>query len=133
MASTFESRTITVRIERALSEVYDFTSRPENFPRWASGVAKSLKKVSGEWIAEAPEGPVKVRFRERNAFGVVDHYVTLRPGVEIYIPMRVIANGSGSEVLFTLFRLPGVTDETFARDAEWVTRDLRALKALLEK
>jgi hypothetical protein len=46
--------------------------------------------------------------------------------------MRVIANGTGSEVLFTLFRLPDMTAEAFARDAEWVERDLKALKALLE-
>src|SRR5439155_22057939 len=79
-----------------------------------------------------PEGRVKVRFTEPNDFGILDHYTAPRPGVEIYIPRRVIANGAGSEVLFTLFRLPDTTDETFARDAEWVERDLRALKALLE-
>jgi hypothetical protein len=132
MASTFESRTITVRIARAQHEVYAFASVPENFPRWGSGLARSLKKVNGEWVAEAPEGPVKVRFTERNEFGILDHHVAIRPGVDIYIPMRVIANGTGSEVIFTVFRLPEMTDETFARDVEWVERDLRALKALLE-
>jgi len=119
MAEPFESRTITVRIARPQHEVYDFASVPENFPRWASGLARSLKKVNGEWIADTPEGRVKVRFTEPNDFGILDHYIALRPGVEIYFPMRVIANGAGSEVLFTLFRLPDTTDETFARDAEW--------------
>jgi hypothetical protein len=109
-----------------------FASAPENFPRWASGLARSLKNVGGEWIADTPEGPVKVRFTARNDFGILDHHVAVRPGVDIYIPMRVIANGTGSEVLFTLFRLPDMTVEAFARDAEWVERDLRALKALLE-
>jgi len=132
MASTFESRTITVRIARPQPDVYDFASAPENFPRWASGLARSLKKVEGEWIADTSEGPVKVRFTERNDFGILDHHVAVRPGVDIYIPMRVIANGTGSEVSLTLFRLPDMTDEAFARDAEWVERDLRALKALLE-
>jgi len=132
MADTFESRTITVRIARPPADVYDFTAAPENFPRWASGLAGSLKKVHGEWIADTPEGPVKARFTERNDFGILDHHVAVRPGVDIYIPMRVIANGTGSEVIFTLFRLPEMTDEVFARDAEWVARDLRALKTLLE-
>jgi hypothetical protein len=132
MATTLESRTITVRIARPQHEVYDFASVPENFPRWASGLARSLKNVAGEWIADTPEGPVKVRFTERNAFGVLDHHVAVRPGVDIYIPMRVIANGTGSEVLLTLFRLPDMTVEAFARDAEWVERDLNTLKALLE-
>jgi hypothetical protein len=55
-----------------------------------------------------------------------------RPGLEIYIPMRVISNGAGSEVLFTLFHLPDMSDEKFAADAEWVKRGLNAVKNLLE-
>ena len=46
--------------------------------------------------------------------------------------MRAIANGTGSEVIFTLFRLPDTTADAFARDAEWVERDVLALKAPLE-
>ena len=49
MADTLVSRTMSVRIARAHREVYDFASVPENFPRWASGLARSLKKVNGEW------------------------------------------------------------------------------------
>src|SRR5256885_16888560 len=78
MADTLVSRTMSVRIARAQREVYDFASVPENFPRWASGLARSLKKVNGEWIAGTPEGPVKVRFTERNAFGILDHHVAVR-------------------------------------------------------
>ena len=132
MADTLVSRTMSVRIARAHREVYDFASVPENFPRWASGLGKSLKSVDGEWIADTPEGPVKVRFTAPNDFGVLDHHVAIHPGVDIYIPTRVIANGTGTEVILTLFRLPDMTDDAFARDAEWVERDLRALKALLE-
>jgi hypothetical protein len=63
----------------------------------------------------------------------LDHTVVPAPGVEIHVPLRVVANGdAGSEVLLTLFRRPGVSDEEFAADAGWVSRDLRALKALLE-
>lgn len=129
---TYASRTLTVRIARPQRDVYDFASLPENFPRWASGLGKSLKKIDGEWIADTPEGQVKVRFTERNDFGIIDHYVMIRPGLEVYIPIRVIANGEGTEVIFTLFRLPDVSDEAFARDADWVERDLNALKTLLE-
>jgi hypothetical protein len=68
---------------------------------------------------------MKVQFTGRNDFGVVDHFIYPAPGVEIYVPMRVIANGTGSEVIFTLFRLPEMSDEKFAEDAGWVARDLR--------
>ena len=132
MATMYQSRNLSVQIRRNPRDVYNFTSVPENFPRWASGLGKSLKRKNGEWIAETPQGPIKVRFTERNEFGILDHYVILESGVEIYIPMRVIPNGSGSELIFTLFRLSDVSDEKFAEDAEWVMRDLTALKNLLE-
>lgn len=132
MAGIFETRNLSVSINRRPREVYDFASVPENFPQWASGLGKSLRKMNDEWVAETPQGPVKVRFTERNDFGVLDHYVIPKPGTEIYIPMRVVANGTGSELIFTLFRLPDMSDEKYAADAEWVMRDLIALKKLLE-
>jgi len=49
------------------------------------------------------------------------------------MPMRVFPNGEGAEVLLTVFRQPGVTEEKFVDDTQWVRRDLEALKALLEK
>jgi hypothetical protein len=47
-------------------------------------------------------------------------------------PMRAVANGSGSEVVFTLYRRPEMSEAEFARDADWVASDLARLKALLE-
>lgn len=132
MATMHPLRNLSVSINRDAKDVYDFVSIPENFPRWASGLGKSLKKVDGEWIAETQKGPVKVKFTERNEFGVLDHWVSPKPGLQIYIPMRVIANGSGSELIFTLFRSPEMSDKQFAADLEWVMRDLTSLKILLE-
>lgn len=127
-----ESRSLSVSIELSLERAYNFLSLPENFPKWASGLAGSQRKIDGQWVAETPEGPMKVRFSERNAFGVLDHWVYPRPEVQIYIPMRVVSNGSGCELVLTLFRLPEMTNEKFSADAEWVMRDLTAAKNLLE-
>jgi hypothetical protein len=49
------------------------------------------------------------------------------------MPLRVIENGAGAEVSLTLFRRPGMTDEKFAADADWVRRDLATLAARYEK
>jgi hypothetical protein len=132
MATTHPLRNLSVSINRDVRDVYSFVCVPENFPRWASGLGKSLKRVNGEWVAETPGGPVQVRFTERNEFGILDHWVSPKPGLQIYIPMRVIPNGSGCELIFVLFRLPDMSDEQFAADAEWVMRDLNSLKNLLE-
>ncbi len=127
----FESRIITITIDRTPEEIYDFVSNPANLPRWASGLGTSIKNVNGEWVADTPNGPVKVRFAPRNDLGVLDHYVTIAPGVEVYVPMRVVPNGSGSELIFTLFRQPDMIDQKFKEDAEWVLRDLKKLKDIL--
>lgn len=132
MAALLESKTMSVSIGRSQKDVYDFVSNPTNLSRWASGLGTSVESVSGEWVARTPQGPVKFRFVGRNDFGVLDHYVSPRAGVEIYIPMRVVSNGEGSELIVTLFRQPDMSDTAFQEDAEWVRRDLNALKKLLE-
>jgi len=113
--------------------VYAFVANPENLPRWAAGLCKSVSKSEAGWIVETPQGPMNLRFVEKNDLGVLDHYVSPAPGVEVYAPMRVLPNGPGSELLFTLFRLPGMSDEKFAEDAGLVTRDLEALKGMLDR
>jgi hypothetical protein len=104
-------------IERPALDVYNFISDPKNLPKWASGLSAA----------------VKVRFVERNKYGVLDHYVSLGSGREVYMPMRVFPNGDGCEVLLTVFHQPGMSEEKFAEDTHWVRRDLEALKQLLDK
>jgi hypothetical protein len=128
------ARTITVSIDRHWTLVYEAIWRPEFFPRWASGLSKSsLTKHREIWKAKGPEGAITIRFTDHNAFGVMDHYVDVGTGPEIYIPLRVIPNGDGAEVLFTLFRQPGMSDAKSAADAEWVERDLLSLSALVRR
>jgi hypothetical protein len=128
----YPSRTISVSINRPLAEVYAFASIPENFMQWASGLATTLHREGEQWIADTPEGKAKVRFSKRNLYGVLDHWVTLPSGQTLYMPLRVIANDEGSEVSLTLFRLSQMDDAAFARDAATVTKDLDALKRILE-
>jgi hypothetical protein len=132
MKTLFESKTISVSITASHRDVYEFVSNPTNLPKWASGLGTSIESGGDEWIAHSPQGPVKLRFEKRNDLGVLDHYVIPGSGVKLYMPMRVVANGEGSEIIFTLFRQPDMNDEKFQEDAEWVERDLAALKKFLE-
>jgi hypothetical protein len=127
-----EARKLSVSIQRSAAEAYEFLSLPENFPKWASGLGASLRRAGADWIAETPDGPATVRFTERNSRGVLDHSVQLPRGGSVYVPLRVIANGEGCELVLTLFRLPAVPEEKFAADAAWVMRDLQAAKRILE-
>ncbi|GGU97811.1 polyketide cyclase [Streptomyces litmocidini] len=128
-----ESRHLGVHVDRTVDEVYAYASDPANLPAWAHGLGSSVEKVGDEWVADSPSlGRVTVRFVPRNELGVLDHDVTFPSGETFHNPVRVIADGTGSEVVFTLRRQPGTSDADFERDAETVTADLIRLKELLE-
>lgn len=129
---TRECRHLSVSIECKAAQAYAWLSIPENFPQWAAGLATSLREVDGEWLAETPFGAMKIRFSPPNPFGVLDHWVCPEVGGEIYVPLRVVPNGTGCELTLTLYRMPDMTDAKFAEDAELVRRDLLFAKKLLE-
>lgn len=126
------SRHISESIARPADEVYDYASDPINLPVWAPGLGSAVEKVDGRWFVEASEGRVGLSFAPRNEYGVLDHEVTWPSGEIVYNPMRVIPDGDGCEVVFTLRRLPGMSDQEFARDEGLVAADLTRLKRVLE-
>jgi hypothetical protein len=132
--SLLQVRHVSVSIARPPDVVYRFAAAPENMPRWAVGLGTSFKPQSdGSWIAEGgPVGSATVRFVERNRLGVLDHDVTVATGETVHNPIRVLPNGQGSEVVFTLFRRPGVSAAEFEQDARAVEKDLITLRRLLE-
>ena len=132
MTSMLESQLISVSINRPFDEVNDYLSVPQNFEQWAAGLGQGIQAVGDEWVFGA-DGEAKIRFTEKNPFGVADHWVYPPDGGEVYVPLRAVANGDGSEVTLTLFRQPGMTDAEFVRDQGLVRKDLEALKAILEK
>jgi hypothetical protein len=130
----FEAKTISVSVNRDWQTLYEAFWRPETFPQWASGLSSaSLKKDGETWKANGPEGPIEITFTGHNPFGVMDHWVDLGSGQVIYLPLRIIQNGTGAQVQLTLFRQPDMTDTKFAEDEAWVKRDLLALKARAER
>jgi hypothetical protein len=123
-----ESQTHSVYVDRPWREVYEAIWKPEQFPKWASGLSKASLQQDGDgWKAQGPAGPVRIRFTDHNDFGVMDHYVETGDGSVVYIPLRVIANGAGAEVALTLFRQKGMSDAQYAADAQTVQSDLAAL------
>lgn len=129
---TRESRHISEWIDRPADEVYGYAVAPDNLPQWARGLGTSVEKIGDRWSVETPEGRVGFAFVRRNEYGVLDHYVTMPSGEVVYNPMRVIADERACEVVFTLRRPPGVSDEDFRADADAVAADLARLKQVLE-
>ena len=122
---------ISQTIDRPLAEVYAYAANPAHLPEWAAGLSGSIELIDGEWVADSPMGRIVITMAPANDYGVLDHYVALPDGRVFYNPMRVLADDDGCEVVFTLRRLAGVSDEEFARDAATVREDLARLKQLL--
>jgi hypothetical protein len=133
MTQTFEAHHVSVTIARSPDEVYRFTRIIERWPEWAHGIGTSVRPDGDAWIAKGPLGEVTVRFADDNPFRVLDHDVTLPNGQQFHNAFRVIPNGAGSEVVFSVFRQPGATDQAFREDWQAVDNDLRTLKQLLER
>lgn len=129
---TLPSQHLSISIDCSPERVYKFVADPTNLPQWASGLSQSIECIEGEWIADSPMGRIKVKFAPSNDFGVLDHEVTLPSGVAHYNPMRVLPNGNGSEVIFTLYQHSNVGDEALASDVKAILHDLKTLKSILE-
>jgi len=119
-------------VDRPAREVYDYVRDPRNLVHWAHGLGSGVVQVDGKWFMPTPEGQVQVEFAAENPFGVLDHDVTTPSGEVVHVPMRVIPDSRGSEVVFTVRPLPGMTDAELARDAGLVATDLATLKSVLE-
>jgi hypothetical protein len=128
-----KTKTISVTINREPERVMEYVLHAKNLPLWAKAFCKSIRNVNGEWIMETPRGQMKVRFVEKNAFGILDHDIIPPKESPFRVPMRVVPNQNGSEVMLTLFQFAGMPDHVFAEDQKLVTRDLQTLKDVLER
>jgi hypothetical protein len=133
MAELMKLHCLSVSIDLDARSVYAFTSNPENLPQWAAGLGLGIRRSGESWEVKTGNGSVKLIFTPYNEYGVLDHTVVLSDGTEVYVPMRVMPNGRGSEVMLGLFRQPEMDDVAFERDAGLMQKDLLTLKNLLER
>lgn len=127
------AHTFTIHIGRPLEAVYLYLAEPENYPSWSAMNKVGFHRLNNEdWAGQTAFGPRHVRFTPANAFGVLDHAV-FEPGREIlFSPMRVVANGDDTELLFTFFQREGMDEAQFASTLQWIEIDLLTLKTVVE-
>ena len=124
---------VTVAIDRPADAVYAYASDPTRLPEWAAGLASApLTPAGGSWAVDSPMGAITIDFAPLNPYGVLDHTVTMPSGEIVYNPMRVIADGDRSEVVFTIRQRAGMSDDEFASDIAAVRADLETLRRHLE-
>lgn len=129
---TYQVKNIHVSINKPAKEVYQYAANPENFPKWVAFI-KSIKKEGNFWMGNSDLGNIKIKWAPENEWGILDHYVTLPNGETVFNPMRIISNNKGSELIFTLFWMPGRSEKEFSEDAQAVAADLNKLKEIMEQ
>lgn len=127
-----EARTVSISIARTPDDVYAYLSEPARIPEWSEFITK-IRRDGDHWIATTATGEQsQMIFEPKNRLRVLDHDVVVSPKLTVHVPIRVLPNGAGSEVSFTIFRLAGMDDAAFAKDIAMVETDLRGMKRVLE-
>lgn len=127
-----EARTVSISIARSADDVYAYLAEPARIPEWSEFITK-IRRDGDQWIATTATGEQSTMiFVPKNHHRVLDHDVIVSPTLTVHVPIRVLRNGEGSEVIFTIFRLAGMDDAAFAKDIAMVETDLRGMKRVLE-
>jgi hypothetical protein len=127
------SKTVNIFISSPVEKVYRYVSDIAHLPEWGKTFCRSARKMGTGWVIETPQGPVKIRMAEKNNLGVLDHTITTASGRDVLVPVRVVPNGTGCEVIFTVFQQTDILDKNYAKDINLVKKDLRALKKVMEE
>lgn len=131
--ATLHTHTLTVTIDAPLAQVATDLADPTTHPSWATEFYAGPVRpaAGGEFVAPVPMmgGQVRHKIDADIARGILDLYYA--PSGRPYgppIPVRLVPNGDGVDVLWTLARFPGVTDQAWQQGLAAMARELQALK-----
>ena len=108
------NRTVTAVLEAPNDVVFDYLSRLENLPEWATEFARELKYVDGKAKVVNGLGEFYVAIDADRKSGVIDMYAGPTEQELALFPTRVVPLGADrSAYTFTMFKSPDAPDELF--------------------
>jgi hypothetical protein len=127
--------TETVVLDSPRDEVFDYLSRIENLPEWATEFARELTWRDGEAVVVNGLGEFVFRMSADSESGIIDMYAGPTADALALFPTRVVElPQGGSAFTFTMFQAPEMPDELFdaqhaslRRELEHVRRRFRRL------
>jgi len=132
--ATMPTQTVAVSVDADPTEMTKYLADATTHPEWATEFFSDGAEEAGDgtWSMNVPRmgGPVRVKIDAVTALGVIDMY--LAPEGTPFgppLPIRVLPNGDGCDVTFTLARFPGQSDEDWADGVTSMQRELENLKA----
>ncbi len=125
-----KTSTHTLPIAAPKDRVFDFLSKIENLPKWATLFCKELKQdMTGRYKVVTPDGEIFFSIKADRETGVIDMFGGPTERQMAYWPARVVERpGHGSLFIFTALQYPGVSDAAFAQQCEGLNREFPHIK-----
>jgi hypothetical protein len=124
------NRTVTAVLDASKDDVFDYLSRIENLPDWATDFARELRFEDGKAKVVNGLGEFYFRLDADPDTGVIDMYAGPTEDQLALFPTRVVALGEArSAYSFTMFKAPGIADELFESQYESLRRELDNIRA----
>ena len=113
---------------------FDFLSRIDNLPKWATLFCRELRREpGGKHKVVTPQGEIFFRIVADPATGVIDMYGGPSGAAMAHWPTRVIGLDNRSSLfLFTALQYPGVSDEDFSAQCRGLEAEFPHIKAQVE-
>ena len=124
------NRTVTAVLDAPKEVVFDYLSRLENLPDWATDFAQELKYVDGKAKVVNGLGEFYFRIEADPDTGVIDMYAGPREDELGLFPTRVVPlDETKSAYSFTMFKAPGMPDDLFESQYESLRREFDNIRA----
>ena len=125
------SETVTTVLDAPAKEVFDYLSRIENLPEWATEFARELRWEDGEAIVRNNLGALVFRVEADPPTGVIDMLAGPSTDELALFPTRVVElPGRKAAFTFTMFQWPGTPDELFESQHASLRRELENVRKL---
>jgi uncharacterized protein YndB with AHSA1/START domain len=123
------SKTVTTVLRAPKEQVFQYLSKLENLPKWATEFARELKLEDGKATVVNGLGEFCVRIDADPRTGVIDMYAGPAQDEMALFPTRVVALPDGRVAFtFTMFQAPGMPDDLFAAQYESLQREFRNIE-----
>ena len=127
------NRTVTTVLEAPSGEVFDYLSKIENLPRWATEFARELKREDDRFKVVNGLGELYFDVEADRRTGVIDMYAGPTLDELALFPTRVVGlPGDRSAFTFTMFQAPGMPDELFESQYRSLLRELENVRREVE-
>jgi hypothetical protein len=124
------SKTVTTVLRAPQREVFDYMSKIENLPEWATEFARELRRDADGYTVVNNLGEFRFEIRADERTGVIDMFAGRTADEMAVFPTRAVGLPDGrTAYTFTMFQGPGMPDELFESQYESLRREFENIAA----